>query len=99
MNTRNFIFSCFGSTIVMWLLAGLAHEIVFAQFFAEATDAKHEGTAIIFIAYLALGLLMNFLYITTHKAQTLCFGRFKAWHLCWCTLDFPSRTGHGGSTR
>ena len=70
MNTRNILVSGLLASIVMCLLAGLAHELVFAQFFADATDAEHEGTAIIFVAYLVLGLMMSYLYTITNKTRS-----------------------------
>ena len=48
--------------ISMWLLAGLWHEIIMAQFYTAQTHATHEGTGIILLAYLILAALMAYLY-------------------------------------
>lgn len=48
--------------LAMWVLAGLWHELVAARFYAEETEATHEGTGIILVAYLILGLLMAYLH-------------------------------------
>ncbi|MDH5560591.1 MAG: hypothetical protein OEY59_07005 [Deltaproteobacteria bacterium] len=50
------------SGVVMWGVAGLWHQVIMAQFYQNETDATHEGTGVIFIAYLVLGLLMTYLY-------------------------------------
>ena len=46
----------------MWLLAALWHKLIMAQFYIDETAATHEGTGIIFIAYLILAGLMLLLY-------------------------------------
>lgn len=50
------------TAITMTLLAGLWHELIMAQFYREETAVTHEGTGIIFIAYLILAGLMLLLY-------------------------------------
>jgi hypothetical protein len=59
---KNFVLPALASAVLMFLLAGLAHEIIFAQFFAENTDAEHEGTLIILAAYMLLAAIMVFAY-------------------------------------
>lgn len=49
----------------MWLLAGLWHKVIMAQFYIDETAATHEGTGIIFIAYLILAGLMLIIYPRT----------------------------------
>ena len=46
----------------MWLLAGLWHQLIMAKFYTAETDATHEGSGIIFLAYIILGLLMAYIY-------------------------------------
>lgn len=46
------------TAITMTLLAGLWHEVIMAQFYIAETAATHEGTGIIFLAYLVLAGLM-----------------------------------------
>lgn len=46
----------------MWLLAAIWHKLLMTQFYIEVTTATHEGTVIIFIAYLILAVLMLLLY-------------------------------------
>ena len=62
MNYKKFFIATFAGSITMWLTAGLWHEIIAAAFYSEETHATHEGTGIIFIAYLVLGLIMAYLY-------------------------------------
>jgi len=56
-----------GGTISMWLLAGLWHEVIMASFYNTETHATHEGTWIIFLAYLILGLLMAYIFPLGYK--------------------------------
>ncbi len=63
----------------MTLLAGLWHELIMAQFYRDETAATHEGTGIIFIAYLILTGLMLLLYprkpwLKNHLLSGLLFG-------------------------
>ena len=51
----------------MCLLAGLWHKLLMVQFYASEVDATHEGTGIIFIAYIILGILMAYLYPLIYK--------------------------------
>ncbi|MDT8447555.1 MAG: hypothetical protein RRB13_11750 [bacterium] len=50
------------SGIFMWVLAGLWHEVILAEFYRTEKHADHEGTALIFVAYLLLAGLMSLLY-------------------------------------
>ena len=53
----------------MWLLAGLWHKIVAVAFYSAETEATHEGTGIIFVAYLVLALLMTYLFSYYTKGE------------------------------
>lgn len=53
----------------MWLVAGLWHEVIMAHFYAAETGAKHEGTAIILIAYLILAGFMTYLFSRMGKTS------------------------------
>ena len=59
---RKFTLAALAGGAVMWLLAGLWHVVFMAAFYADEADASHEGTGIILIAYLVLGLLMAYMY-------------------------------------
>lgn len=48
--------------LCMWLLAGLWHKVIMVQFYRQETGAEHEGTLVIFIAYLVLSSIMVYLY-------------------------------------
>ena len=64
---RFYIWATIVSAIAMFLIAGLAHEVIFEKFFADNTDAKHEGTGIIFLAYLILAIMMVYLFQNTRN--------------------------------
>lgn len=51
----------------MWLLAGLWHKLIMVQFYVDKTEATHEGTGIILLAYLILAALMAWLYPRVYK--------------------------------
>lgn len=53
--------------LAMWLLAGAWHELLAAKYYAAETGAKHEGTGVILIAYLVLGLIMAYMYPLGYK--------------------------------
>jgi hypothetical protein len=67
MNIKKLLLITLVAGITMWLFAGLVHEVIFPKFFADETEATHEGTGIIFLAYIILGLLMSYLYSLTYK--------------------------------
>lgn len=67
MDLRKPSLAALGSGIGMWLLAGLWHKILMVQFYTVETHASHEGTGIIFLAYLVLGLLMAYMYPLGYK--------------------------------
>ncbi|MDX2470337.1 MAG: hypothetical protein QNL04_07155 [SAR324 cluster bacterium] len=59
---KSFLSATLTSAIAMWLLAGLWHGVIQPQFYEVAAKTEHEGTGIIALAYLILGLLMAYLY-------------------------------------
>ena len=62
MRKKLFTIAAISSSITMWILAGLWHEVIMSQFYSEEAHATHEGTGIIFIAYLVLGIIMTYFY-------------------------------------
>ncbi|MFC2083516.1 hypothetical protein ACFLS9_00510 [Bacteroidota bacterium] len=67
MNPGKLTLAALVGGITMWLLAGLWHEFIAVRFYAEKTDATHEGTVIIFIAYIVLAILMAYMFSLGHK--------------------------------
>lgn len=67
MNIKKFILATLAGSVAMWLLAGLWHELIMANFYSSETHATHEGTVIIFLAYLVLGVLMAYVYPLGYK--------------------------------
>ena len=67
MKIKKFILATLAGGITMWLLAGLWHELIMAKFYVGETDATHEGTGIIFLAYMVLGVLMAYIYPLGYK--------------------------------
>ena len=66
---RKLLLATFLASIVMWLFAGLWHEILMAQFYQRETEATHEGTGVIFVAYLVLGFIMAYIYPIGYRGK------------------------------
>ncbi|MDH5680053.1 MAG: hypothetical protein OEZ36_00580 [Spirochaetota bacterium] len=62
MNIRKWILSALASSVVMWALAGIWHKLAIPLFSRAEDNVKHEGTAIIALAYLILAVLMAYVY-------------------------------------
>ena len=62
MNIKKLALAAVVGGTAMWLLAGLWHKIIMVQFYTNETEATHEGTGIIFIAYIVRGFLMAYMY-------------------------------------
>ena len=67
MNLKKIVLASLAGGIGMWILAGIWHELILANFYENATQATHEGTGIILVAYLVLGALMAYLYPLGYK--------------------------------
>lgn len=67
MNVKKLALATLAGGAAMWLLAGLWHKLIMAQFYAHETEATHEGTGIILVAYLVLGVLMAYMYPLGYK--------------------------------
>ena len=67
MKLKKFTFATLASGVTMWILAGLFHELVMAKFYTAETNATHEGTGIIFLAYIFLSIIMSFMYPIGYK--------------------------------
>ncbi len=58
----------------MWVLAGLWHMLIVPRFYVVENHASHEGTGLILLAYLVLGLLMAALYPLYRKGRPVLDG-------------------------
>jgi hypothetical protein len=67
MKIKKLVIATMAAGISMWLLAGLWHEILMDKFYKGETEATHEGTGIIFLAYIVLGILMAYIYPLGYK--------------------------------
>ncbi len=67
MNIKKLILATLAGSITMWILAGLWHELLMAKFYAGETEATHEGTGVIFLAYMMLSILMAYIYPLGYK--------------------------------
>lgn len=62
MNIKKLVLSTVTVGFTMWVISGLWHNLILANFYASETEATHEGIGILIIAYLILGLFMAYLY-------------------------------------
>ena len=81
----------------MWILAGLWHELVMARFYASETDATHEGTGIIFLAYMVLGVLMAYIYPLGYRGGKPVFEGVKFGAIIGLLWVFPHELAMAGA--
>jgi uncharacterized membrane protein YvlD (DUF360 family) len=67
MKIKKFILATLAGGFTMWILAGIWHKLLMAKFYVGETDATHEGTGIIFFAYIVLGVLMAYIYPLVYR--------------------------------
>ncbi len=48
--------------LVMWVVAGLWHNLIVPSFYAKETGANHEGICLMLLSYMILALFMTYLY-------------------------------------
>jgi len=97
MKKKKIIFSSLVAGICMWLLAGLWHKIVAVAFYTVETEATHEGTGIIFIAYLVLAFIMTYLYSNYHKSQRILLDGLKFGMIMGLLWVFPHELAMAGA--
>ena len=94
---KKFLIATLSSAIGMWLLAGLWHQVINAQFYASETQAAHQGTGIIFIAYLVLGLIMAYIYPLGYKGNKPAVEGLKFGFLMGLLWVFPHELAMAGA--
>jgi hypothetical protein len=62
MNIKKLLLSTITVGFTMWVISGLWHNLILANFYASEVEATHEGIGVLLIAYLILGLFMAYLY-------------------------------------
>ena len=62
MNFKKLFLATFTSSTIMWVIAGLWHQVIMKHFYQNETTADHGGVGIILISYYILGALMSFAY-------------------------------------
>lgn len=85
------------AAISMMLLAGIWHEIIMAQFYRDNTAATHEGTGIIFLAYLILAALMVTLYSRCNHHGNAPLSGLKFGALIGLLWVFPHQLAMAGA--
>ena len=68
MNIKKFILSTLASGITMWIVAGIWHNVIMANFYNKQ-HAEHEDIALLIIAYLILAMFMSYLYPLFNKLE------------------------------
>ncbi|NQT25670.1 hypothetical protein HQ585_09965 [candidate division KSB1 bacterium] len=62
MNIKKLVLSTFVVGFTMWVISGLWHNLILANFYASEIEASHDGIGILLIAYLILGLFMAYMF-------------------------------------
>jgi len=89
MNYKTLLKASLVSAVIMWMVAGVAHEILFEQFFADASHEGHKGPAVIFIAYCILALIMSYLFSICPRGQRWVVDGMKFGALMGVLWVFP----------
>ena len=97
MNIKKLTLAAMAGGITMWLLAGLWHKLIAIKFYAGETGATHEGTGIIFIAYIVLALLMAYIYPLVYKGKHAQIEGLKFGILIGILWVFPHELAMAGS--
>jgi DMSO/TMAO reductase YedYZ heme-binding membrane subunit len=69
MKIKKLVISTLASGFVMWVTAGLWHNLIMANLYKDVTE-KHEGIGILLIAYFILALLMTYIYTRFYKKES-----------------------------
>ena len=67
MNVKKLILSTLAGGFAMWVISGIWHNLILANFYSRETEATHEGIGILLIAYLVLSLIMSYMYPLGYK--------------------------------
>ena len=97
MNIKKLTLAAMAGGITMWLLAGLWHKLIAVEFYAGETEATHEGTGIIFIAYIVLALLMAYIYPLVYKGKRAQIEGLKFGILIGILWVFPHELAMAGA--
>ncbi len=62
MKVKKLILTTLTVGFIMWVISGIWHNLILANFYASEVEATHEGIGVLLIAYLILGLFMAYLY-------------------------------------
>ena len=68
MSFKKILFSTLSAGFVMWVVAGVWHNLIMASLY-EDIHAKHEGIGLLLIAYFILALFMSYLYPLIYKGE------------------------------
>ena len=66
MNMKKFLLATIAGGITMWIVAGIWHNIIMANFYNKQ-HAEHEDITLLIIAYLILAIFMSYLYPLFNK--------------------------------
>ena len=97
MHIKKFVAATLAGGAAMWILAGLWHEVVMATFYASETDATHQGTGIIFLAYIVLGALMAYIYPLGYKGGRPVFEGLRFGLVIGLLWVFPHELAMAGA--
>lgn len=81
----------------MWVISGLWHNLILANFYASEKGASHEGIGILLIAYFILALFMAYLYPQLYKGGRPAIEGMKFGALIGLLWVFPHELAMAGA--
>ncbi len=97
MNIKKIVISTVIVGFSMWVIAGLWHNLILANFYARETEAAHEGVGIMLIAYFILALFMSYMYPIGYKGGRPIFEGLRFGALIGLLWVFPHELAMAGA--
>jgi len=89
VNIKKLIVSTVIVGLAMWIIAGLWHNLILANYYARETEATHDGVGIMLIAYFILALFMSYMYPIGYKGGSPIFEGLRFGALIGLLWVFP----------
>lgn len=97
MRPRNLIISTALVGLVMWVVSGLWHNLILANFYAQAKGASHEGIGILLISYAILAFIMSYLYPLGYQGKAAWLEGLRFGMLMGILWVFPHELAMAGA--
>lgn len=81
----------------MWVISGLWHNLILANFYRDEVEASHEGIGVLLIAYIILGLFMIYFYHRAYANERSMVSALKLGVLIGILWVFPHELAMTGA--